>query len=224
MGRDARHGLVFTTEGRSTLCALGFNLAESEGLGGDDEDDTYLDAEWQDDPDPDDFDYFVDEMPCPMGYGMEADGLMLCRECGRQSNEGMYGTDYFDGMWYCKRCWDQWEQLLPGQVVCSPWPLEADLTVGEEQCGAARLLLRAPGHLRCGIGGGILTEMPVCVPGSSDTIYCVAFNRRNLERWHKRSGGRCPLTLQPLDLRDVEEVPNVLQAVSDWLNAQGHLS
>ena len=35
--------------------------------------------------------------------------------------------------------------------------------------------------------------------------YPVAFSRRCLEKWHRRAGGRCPLTGAPMDLKEYRD-------------------
>lgn len=42
---------------------------------------------------------------------------------------------------------------------------------------------------------------PVHIPASHAAQYPVAFSRRWLEKWHRRSGGRCPMTGASLDLK-----------------------
>ncbi|CAK0848779.1 unnamed protein product [Prorocentrum cordatum] len=69
----------------------------------------------------------------------------------------------------------------------------------QEQRGATATLLKAPGHLRCGVSGCLLVEQATQVPASGATAYPVLFARQSLEKWHRRTGGRCPLTGQPLD-------------------------
>ncbi len=43
---------------------------------------------------------------------------------------------------------------------------------------------------------------PVHIPASHAAGYPVAFSRRWLEKWHRRSGGRCPMTGAALDLKE----------------------
>lgn len=43
---------------------------------------------------------------------------------------------------------------------------------------------------------------PVHIPASHEAGYPVAFSRRWLEKWHRRSGGRCPMTGAALDLKE----------------------
>ena len=43
---------------------------------------------------------------------------------------------------------------------------------------------------------------PVYIPGSQVAHYPVAFSRRSLEKWHRRSKGRCPITGDTLDLKE----------------------
>ncbi|CAJ1459566.1 unnamed protein product [Effrenium voratum] len=86
-------------------------------------------------------------------------------------------------------------------VTISPWPLEAGEEEAPEQRGSAQMLLRAPGTLRCGISGMLMMD-PVYIPGSQVAHYPVAFSRRSLEKWHRRSKGRCPITGDTLDLKE----------------------
>ena len=44
---------------------------------------------------------------------------------------------------------------------------------------------------------------PVHIPASHAAGYPVAFSRRWLEKWHRRSGGRCPMTGAALDLKEM---------------------
>eukprot|EP00927_Polykrikos_kofoidii_P034138 TRINITY_DN28977_c0_g1_i1.p1 TRINITY_DN28977_c0_g1~~TRINITY_DN28977_c0_g1_i1.p1 ORF type:complete len:660 (+),score=122.23 TRINITY_DN28977_c0_g1_i1:74-2053(+) len=146
-----------------------------------------------------------------------------CRECGQQTTDGCYGEGYFDGFWYCTRCWQSWDDA-PANATLSPWYCTSLLTDQEaprplpvvEHRGAAALLLGAPGWLRCGVSGALLNTAAVRIP-SACTTQPVAFDRRSLERWHRRSGGRCPITGQPLDLRTVEDAHDVPHALALWL-------
>lgn len=138
-----------------------------------------------------------------------------CAECGKQTAEGQCGEGYFEGLWYCNNCWDMWQDAPPEAVTISPWPLEPGVAEGEakEQRGAAALLLQAPGTLRCGISGMLMMD-PVYIPSSNSTQYPVAFSRRCLEKWHRRAGGRCPLTGAPMDLKDASDASDVTAALS----------
>jgi len=140
-----------------------------------------------------------------------------CRECGTCVARGVYGEGYFEGMWYCLRCWNSWEDAGGGAAI-SPWPLDCGSAVPREQRGATATLLKAPGHLRCGVSGCLLVEQATQVPASGATAYPVLFARQSLEKWHRRTGGRCPLTGQPLDLREALDAPHVLQEVRSLLS------
>lgn len=111
-----------------------------------------------------------------------------------------FGEGYFEGLWYCDLCWDQWQEAPPEMATISPWPLEAGQKA-PEQLGGAYALMSAPGTLRCGISG-VLPYDPVFIPCSHSAHYKVVFSRRWLEKWHRRSGGRCPMSGGPLDMKD----------------------
>lgn len=145
------------------------------------------------------------------------DYAQSCRECGTCVTRGVYGEGYFEGMWYCVRCWNSWEEAGGGAAI-SPWPLDCGSEVPREQRGATATLLKAPGHLRCGVSGRLLTEQATQVPASCTTAYPVLFARQSLEKWHRRSGGRCPLTGQPLDMREALDAPHTIQEVQGWLS------
>uniref|UniRef100_A0A7S1PL75 U-box domain-containing protein n=1 Tax=Alexandrium catenella TaxID=2925 RepID=A0A7S1PL75_ALECA len=216
-------GHAVTCAGMEALAGLGLSVPV-------DVPDGVLEADLDNDLGPGDLDdewYATGFMPWLAGdEESEMTGIpeglgSVCKECRRISVEGMAGEDYFAGFWYCKQCWDSWSEVMPGRVCLSPWPAEGGGVDAAEQCGAAALLLRLPAHLRCGIGGGLITEVPVRIPGSAQAAVPVAFRRLLLERWIRRSGGHCPLTLQPLDLRSAEEAPDVREAVRAWLMENG---
>lgn len=218
---DALRRYAITLAGHAGLSSLGFVLPTT---GMEAESGYYLDAldddeEWPDDDLPP---WMLDEEEeegGALGAGTDGAGA-VCTECGAFTRNGSYGEGYFSGLWYCNRCWNRWDEAPPGYVSLSPQPLESCSTVSAEQCGAAALLLRAPGQLRCGIGGGLLTATPVRVPGSMTAIYPVAFARCNLERWHRQSQGHCPITGEPLDLHSAVDAPDVVDAIHAWLDSE----
>lgn len=184
---------AFTQQGVDALYQLGFyvsctELSQGSGDSSDEEGDSSLpglvDVAWR-----------LQELPKPPEEGRP------CHECGQRSEEGQFGEGYFEGLWYCGDCWDTWQDAPPEMVTISPWPLEAGNHSAPEQQGAAGPLLAAPGNLRCGISGVLMMD-PVHIPASHSAQYPVAFSRRWLEKWHRRSGGRCPMTGAPLDLKE----------------------
>jgi len=224
-----RCGGAITAIGNDGLCELGFHIPSDI-----DEQNYEL---WFAPEDPDDDElywdrYFVEcGAPNPWDeedpfYGtaiglavatLMPDGRFSCRECGQPCSTGVRGEGYFEGLWYCERCWHLWEQSMSNQVVLSPWEFDGVGADAVEQCGAAAWLLQAPDHLRCCVGGGLLTIAPVRVPGCAAAARPVAFGRRALERWHRRSGGRCPLTAQPLDMQNAMDSPDILELVESWV-------
>ncbi|CAK9082925.1 Potassium voltage-gated channel subfamily B member 2 [Durusdinium trenchii] len=142
-----------------------------------------------------------------------------CHECGKASEQGQFGEGYFEGLWYCSDCWDSWEDAPAEMTTISPWPLESGHHQAPEQQGAAQHLLSAPGTFRCGISGTLMMD-PVYIPASQSAQYPVAFSRRWLEKWHRRSGGRCPMSGAPLNLKeDVRDACDVTASLLEWLNA-----
>mmetsp|Transcript_89349 Transcript_89349/g.251585 ORF Transcript_89349/g.251585 Transcript_89349/m.251585 type:complete len:626 (+) Transcript_89349:69-1946(+) len=219
---DARRGGPLTADGRQGLAALDLTLpcgiVEEGGWPCDDGGDggyDYEDADPQDDwLWEDDDSHLTATSPGVVQLSEPAS----CSECRMFSATGCYGEDYFESLWYCVRCWDAWNSASPGLCTLSSWmPLgHAETSLAEaEQQGAAALLIRAPWWMRCGVSGKLLTVSAVRIPVATNQP--VAFERKSLERWHRRSGGRCPITGQPLDLKTLTDAPDILEAVQDWL-------
>eukprot|EP00928_Gymnodinium_smaydae_P047515 TRINITY_DN31716_c0_g1_i1.p1 TRINITY_DN31716_c0_g1~~TRINITY_DN31716_c0_g1_i1.p1 ORF type:complete len:668 (-),score=119.72 TRINITY_DN31716_c0_g1_i1:155-2077(-) len=234
---DARRSRNLTTAGCACFWELGLTLPA-----GDDFDSEVVD-EWPDDGDAEYPSWeMVDWAPgaaqddlCqePAGFEpgcvvggcsmVELEHPVPCAECGAPSKVGSHGEGYFEGCWYCSRCWSAWDQATPELVTLSPWQEldggEAPLPAASHQRGAGALLTRAPDWLRCGVSGRLLTQAAVRIPGA--TQQPVAFDRRSLERWHRRSGGKCPITGQSLDLlRQAVDAPDVPGAVRAWLQQE----
>lgn len=226
---------ALTELGESGLASLGFDVSPAlrEDAGGEADEsgdmspcspvfhgdfvagpDGWLDARWfADEGDSDDEETGEGEGVVCLDYARD------CRECGNCVLRGVIGEGYFDGMWYCVRCWNGWEEAGSGAAI-SPWPLDCGSAVPREQRGATATLLKAPGHLRCGVSGRLLVEQATQVPASCTTAYPVLFARQSLEKWHRRSGGRCPLTGQPLDMREALDAPHILQEVRSLLSVE----
>ncbi|CAE8597631.1 unnamed protein product [Polarella glacialis] len=212
---DLRHWRAFTNSGVEGFSSLGLEISIPDESAGMSEPENEIDSEDEAWPGTVGVDWHCEGAE-PTGTGNP------CCECGQRASEGCFGEGYFEGLWYCLRCWDSWQDAPPEMTAISPWPLESGKDGQAEQCGSGALLLRAPGPLRCGISGMLLTHTdpanaPVHIPGSLSASYAVAFHRRSLERWHRRSGGRCPITGQPLDLKDAVECPAVTQALLQFL-------
>jgi len=153
-----------------------------------------------------------------------------CSDCGKTTQDGAYGEGYYAGVWFCAQCWSVWYDAEPTRAAAlSLWPLEAGLPQGgssSPQCGAAACLLLAPSELRCGVSGALLTGaacaggMAVRIPSSTSASFPVAYMRRPLEQWHRRSKGKDPLTGEDLDMRYAVEATDVYQAVRSWLSDQ----
>eukprot|EP00747_Dinoflagellata_sp_TGD_P051663 gnl/TRDRNA2_/TRDRNA2_147469_c0_seq1.p1 gnl/TRDRNA2_/TRDRNA2_147469_c0~~gnl/TRDRNA2_/TRDRNA2_147469_c0_seq1.p1 ORF type:complete len:631 (+),score=84.23 gnl/TRDRNA2_/TRDRNA2_147469_c0_seq1:45-1937(+) len=223
-----RPGSVVTETGRGCLLSLGFNIPEplaEDGVNtgiyhdpdfGGDEDDEWWAQWWAENTDG-------EGAPAPEG-GPDSP---ICSNCKAVSENGRCGEGTFDGLWYCQTCWDSWEDAIADKdmsraLLCPWWPdgWSTDTAEPGQQRGAAALLSRTPGHFRCGISGSLLTTAPVRVPGCAAAAHPVAFSRPSLERWHRCSGGRCPITLEPLQLASAEDAPDVLQELESWLNLE----
>jgi len=216
---DVRRGRSLTKTGYVGLASLGFELPDSDDnyASSDDEDDAYWEQYSHADPS---CDWHGDDC-----FGTSP-GAVKCDECG-QSLDGTacVGEGYFENLWYCLRCWEAWQTGACTRTL-SAWSMADghNSTVASpdspapEQRGAAALLLKAPASLRCGVSGALLTGDAVRIPALTNaTTQNVAFHRRSLERWYRRSGGLCPVTGHSLDLRGVESAPDLAEAVTSWL-------
>jgi len=222
-----RRRCAMTSVCQSSLEARGYSIPSPEELG---------EEPWDEDYEAggDDCEWWTEGWDCGTLEDGEspANGAVIpCHNCCVLSSLGRWGEGSFDGLWYCQCCWDKWDEVLVDQdlhklVLGLWWPAygeegspDSDALV--EQTGAAKLLGLAPSNLRCGISGGLLVAGAVRIPGCAAAAHPVAFTRQNLERWHRRSGGRCPITLEPLDMRSVQDAPDVADSVRSWLQSQG---
>lgn len=230
---DARRERAVTAAGYEGLTELGFDIYFADA-------DAYDEA-CPDDVDKDDWLFGGDnpqgEVAWEQFQAEEAEGALCaaagmpgcvqldeavpCSECSQLALLGGYGEGYFENVWYCVRCWGLWNEAAPELVALAPWagPEDgAEAARADEQRGAASLLLRMPDWLRCGVSGALLTSAAVRIPGA--TIQPIAFDRRSLERWHRRTGGKCPISGRALDLRTIVDAPDVLGAVRAWLQQE----
>mmetsp|Transcript_90443 Transcript_90443/g.198102 ORF Transcript_90443/g.198102 Transcript_90443/m.198102 type:complete len:643 (+) Transcript_90443:61-1989(+) len=214
-----------TARGSEDLSSLGFVLPEECGFEAGESD--YGSDDDMDSPEKDgymllDGDSDEEGEESQKALGMTEGPPRFCGECKRCYTVGNFGEGYFSTIWYCRRCWGIWQNAPPEEQGLGPAQADPSEDLGVSRCtpeqqGAARLLLIAPSCLRCGISGQLLQEAPVRVPDASQASCETAFERHWLEKWHRRSKGRCPLTGRPLNMSDVKAAPELAEEVQSWI-------